>query len=209
MQEIQLRIQPNDDVLQLYSRACSPCRDYYVLIVSPEYVALNIWKITHRPYANPKLNRCPIEEFKYDKSFQETIKNCFTVGVYNYILDLSYSRRKLENLPVKIFMHILTFLRINDILRMMRCSKIMFERCNQNTVWRLIFVKKFARFPSKEENLLALDYTWKTIYQKRLEFVLRALKQKTDKEENEKKKKKRNSSLCVQRGRIKLSQPTN
>ncbi|KAF7284628.1 hypothetical protein GWI33_021820 [Rhynchophorus ferrugineus] len=181
MQKIQLRIQPNDDVLQLYSRACSPCRDYYVLIVSPEYVALNIWKITHRPYANPKLNRCPIEDF---------------------------NRRKLENLPVKIFMHILTFLGINDILRMMRCSKIMFERCNQNTVWRLIFVKKFARFPSKEENLLALDYTWKTIYQKRLEFVLRALKQKTDKEENEK-KKKRNSSLCVQRGRIKLSQPTN
>lgn len=44
-----------------------------------------------------------------------------------------------------------------------------------------MFTKKFGRLPSKEENLLVLDSSWRQLFQKRLAFVRLALERSNEK----------------------------
>lgn len=137
----------NNNNLQLYARACAPNRDYYGLTITDSTVSyflfkfvqtnwiksaqiiLNVWKISYGPHNTPKQKLCPLEDFKEDKTCRDEVKSIFGEGVYHYLLGLSNKERKLENLSTKVFLHLLGFVRVEDVLSLMRCSKIMYEVC--------------------------------------------------------------------------------
>lgn len=52
-----------------------------------------------------------------------------------------------------------------------------FQLCSQENVWKLMFVKKFGRQPSKEEKLRAMDSCWKEVFKRRLLYVRKALRE--------------------------------
>ncbi|KAH1003796.1 hypothetical protein HUJ04_003650 [Dendroctonus ponderosae] len=158
----------NEGNLQLYARANAPSRDYYGLTITGSFINLNIWKVSYGPHTMPKQRHCSLEDFRDDKVSQDEIRRIFGEAVFDYVLGLAQNRRKLENLPPKLFLHILGFLRIEDILRLMCCSKIICELCNHEHVWKLMFMKKFGRQPSKEEKLLAIDSSWREVFKRRL-----------------------------------------
>ncbi|ENN79916.1 F-box only protein 36-like [Dendroctonus ponderosae] len=166
----------NEGNLQLYARANAPSRDYYGLTITGSFINLNIWKVSYGPHTMPKQRHCSLEDFRDDKVSQDEIRRIFGEAVFDYVLGLAQNRRKLENLPPKLFLHILGFLRIEDILRLMCCSKIICELCNHEHVWKLMFMKKFGRQPSKEEKLLAIDSSWREVFKRRLLYVRKALR---------------------------------
>ncbi|XP_050312317.1 uncharacterized protein LOC126747620 [Anthonomus grandis grandis] len=170
-------VKKSENGLQLYARACAPCRDYYGLTITDSCLILNIWRVSYGPHASPKQKLCPLVDFQHYKPYQEEVRVVFGEGVWHYAMGLSRGEKKLENLPWRPFFHLLSFLRLEDLLKLMRCSKIFYELCNREEVWRLMFVKKFGRSPSKDENLWAIDSCWKTVFQKRLQYVRRALKE--------------------------------
>ncbi|KAL1517171.1 hypothetical protein ABEB36_000970 [Hypothenemus hampei] len=169
----------NSNCFQLYARADAPSRDYYGLTVTESSVVLNVWNISYGARTFPKQKRCSIDELKQDKAYQDQIRRIFGVGVFDYVIGLSKKTKKFENLPWKLFIDILKFLNVEDILRLMRCSKIFYELCNQDVVWRLLFTKKFARTPSNDEQLLACEKTWREVLKNRLTLLRSLLKSTT------------------------------
>lgn len=75
----------------------------------------------------PKQRHCSLKDLREDKVIQDEIRRIFGEGAFDYVLGLAENRRKLENLPHKLFFYLLGFLRIEDILRLMCCSKIICE----------------------------------------------------------------------------------
>ncbi|CAH1135289.1 unnamed protein product [Ceutorhynchus assimilis] len=165
-----------DKNLQLYARANAPCRDYYGLTITESNLILNVWRVSYGPHIWPKQKHCIFDEFKTHKMFQEEVKLVFGEGVFDYLTGLTTGQKKLENLPRKLFLRLFWFLGIDDVFNLMSCSKIIYELCNQEDAWRIVFIKKFGRAPSREENVLAMNMSWKDIFKKRLDYVRKALK---------------------------------
>ncbi|KAJ8971413.1 hypothetical protein NQ314_000723 [Rhamnusium bicolor] len=164
----------NFTLLQLYARAAAPCRDYYGLTIAESCISLNAWKITHGPHVTPKQKFCLIEEVQDDKFLQEEIKNMFGVSVYEYIIDLGNKKRKLENLPAKLFLRVLEYMSINDVLHLSLTSKIFYELCNSERVWCLMFQKTLQRCPSPDEHRMAFDYGWREVLKRRMTYIRKA-----------------------------------
>nr|XP_023019063.1 uncharacterized protein LOC111507909 [Leptinotarsa decemlineata] len=161
-------------ILQLYTRAEAPCRDYYGLTIAESCICLNVWKVTHGPHIFPKQKLSELEDFKYDKFLQEEIKNIFGESIHQYLTDLAERKITLHHLPTKVFIKILSYLDTNDVLRLSRTSKIFMELCNADAVWLTIFKKVLKRGPSREENRMAFDSGWKEVLKKRMAYIKKA-----------------------------------
>ncbi|KAJ8983468.1 hypothetical protein NQ317_014926 [Molorchus minor] len=130
-------------------------------------MCLNIWRITHGPHLQPKQKNCPLEDVPYDKFLQDEIKNVFGESVCRYLIDLGENKRKLENLPAKIFLNILKFLSVNDILHLSQTSKILRELCDTELFWCMMFKKVMRKTPSCQDKIMAFDYNWREVLKMR------------------------------------------
>ncbi|KAJ8919925.1 hypothetical protein NQ315_006454 [Exocentrus adspersus] len=158
-------------LLQLYARASAPCRDYYGLTIAESCISINAWKITHGPHVTPKQKFCPLEDVTQDKFLQEEIKNIFGATILEYILDLANNKRKLENLPTHLFLNVLRYLKINDVLNLIQTNKIFYELCNTDSVWCMMFTKVLNRSPSPDEKRMAFDYGWREALKRRMTYI--------------------------------------
>ncbi|KAJ8943590.1 hypothetical protein NQ318_006592 [Aromia moschata] len=165
-------------LLQLYTRARAPCRDYYGLTIGETSVCLNTWKITHGPHLRPRQKQCPVEDFPYDKFFQEEIKNVFGHSVFQYVLDLGNKKRKLENVPTKVFLNVLRYLDAKDVLHLSETSTIFRELCNTEPIWYMMFRKVLRKNPTPEDKMMAFDYGWKEVLKMRLLLIKKASESK-------------------------------
>nr|CAI5845830.1 unnamed protein product [Callosobruchus analis] len=169
----------NPILLQLHARAAAPCRDCYCLTISETHLTLHTWKITHGPYSYPRIHFSNLEDFRYDKYLQEHLRNAFGFNAISYLYDLAHGRRKLGNLPPKVFLNIVRYLTVNDVFRLSQTSKIFHELCNSNSVWKLIFMKVLQRAPSPEETKMSRGMGWKEILRKRLAYIRKVYAERT------------------------------
>lgn len=166
----------NDLRLQLYALAPAPCRDYYGLTITGTQVILNIWNISHGPHIYPKRQKASLEDFGEATSIQNEIKSLFGEHVLNFCKALANNESGLQNLPTKIFLRILKLLASRDILSLSQTSKIFFELCNGEPIWKMIFRKKIRRPIARDDSKMADELGWKGLLKKKLTMRKKILK---------------------------------
>ncbi|GJQ77177.1 hypothetical protein Trydic_g14851 [Trypoxylus dichotomus] len=162
--------------LQLYALAPAPCRDYYGLTITGSEVILNIWNISHGPHIYPKRQKALLEDFEDENIIQNEIRSIFGQHVLNFCKAMASNDRHLQTVPTKIFLQILRLLASRDILALSQTSKIFFELCNSNAVWKLIFRKKIRRPIARDDSKIADDIGWKSLLKKKLTMRNKILK---------------------------------
>ncbi|KAI4470018.1 f-box domain [Holotrichia oblita] len=162
--------------LQLYALAPAPSRDYYGLTITGSEVILNIWNISHGPHMYPKRQKALLEDLQDETLIQNEIRTFFGPHVLAFCKSLANNDKNLYNLPTKIFLRILKLLASRDVLALSQTSKIFFELCNTDAVWKLIFRKKIRRPIDREDCKAAGDVGWRKLLMKKLTVRNRILK---------------------------------
>ncbi|XP_019867956.2 F-box only protein 36 [Aethina tumida] len=150
-------------LLQLYSRAKAPLRDYYGLTIMEDRILISTWKISHGPHLHPRSKTILLEDVKSDKYLREHIANTFGMSAFEYIESLYNNVIRLETLPKKVFLNLMTYLEIADILNLGRSSKILRELCDSDEVWKVIYQKLFNRKCYADEYKTASEIGWKEL----------------------------------------------
>ncbi|XP_022917922.1 F-box only protein 36-like [Onthophagus taurus] len=135
----------NEVQLQLYARAPSPSRDYYGLTITQSKIILNIWNVSYGPHVYPKRHISSLEDFVDERYMQHDIQRTFGDYALSFVKSFAAKERRLECLPMKIFLKIARFLATNDILHLSQTSKIFFDICNSEGIWRILYKKKIKR----------------------------------------------------------------
>ncbi|CAH0547254.1 unnamed protein product [Brassicogethes aeneus] len=148
-------------IIQLYSRAEAPCRDYYGLTVTDANILFSTWKISYGPHLHPKCRVVSYEDIKYDKYLQEEIRTTFGYGAFLFIRSLYNNEHKLETLTKNVFFYLMKYLKIKDIFNLAQTSKILKELCNTDNVWKIIYQKYLKRNCYPDELRNAMDIGWK------------------------------------------------
>ncbi|KRT85631.1 F-box domain-containing protein [Oryctes borbonicus] len=165
--------------LQLYALAPAPSRDYYGLTITGSEVILNVWNISHGPHIYPRRQRALLEDFEDENVIQNEIRIIFGHHVLNFCKSIAANDRHLQTLPTKIFLKIVRLLASRDILALSQTSKIFFELCNSDAVWKLIFRKKIRRPIAREDSRVADDIGWRGLLKKKLDIRNKILKTAT------------------------------
>ncbi|KAK9745369.1 F-box-like [Popillia japonica] len=165
--------------LQLYALAPAPSRDYYGLTVTGSEIILNIWNISHGPHIYPKRQKALLEDLQDETLIQNEIRTLFGAHVLAFCKSLANNDKNLQNLPTKIFLRILKLLASRDVLALSQTSKIFFELCNTDGVWKLLFRKKIRRPIDQADCKAADDIGWKKLLMKKVTVRNRILKSAT------------------------------
>ncbi|KAF2902598.1 hypothetical protein ILUMI_03576 [Ignelater luminosus] len=159
----------NSLILQLYVRTPAPCRDYCGLTITKDEMILNIWNITYGPHVYPKRHRCTMEHFEIDKYMQAEILRLFGDHVFKYVSSISKNEKRLENLPSKLFLRILNFMAARDIVNLSQTSKVLFELCNVENVWKMLFRKYLRKRPDKQDLIIGERFGWKQTLKEKIQ----------------------------------------
>lgn len=154
-----------DLIIQLYARSAAPARDYYGLTITLGSVILNIWNITHGPHVYPKRYDVSLDDFIWDKKIQSEIFRTFGSHVLTYVKQLALHEINLQCMPQKIFLFVMRYLAASDIIRLSQTSKIFFDLCNTNDVWRIIYTKIIK---PNEQLINSEEIDWKALLKRKL-----------------------------------------
>lgn len=158
-----------DDLrLQLYAIAPAPCRDYYGLTITGSQIILNVWNVSYGPHMYPKRHKALLQDFNDETLLQQEIRSTFGEHVLDFCKSLANNEHSLQYLPTKIFLKIIKMLATKDILALSQTSKIFFELCNTDAVWKIIFRKKIRRPIARDDCKSALDVGWKKLLMKKM-----------------------------------------
>lgn len=162
-----MRRLPENFHLQLYSTSPAPKRDYHGLTITNKHIILNSWDISRGPHVFPRRKKTLLEDFPTDRWFMNEIEFLFGSHVVEYAVRLATGERNLQYLPETLVLYIVRMLAVNDILHLRQLSKIFFEICNTNSIWKIIF-RKYTRRPITKTDLKQSEVmSWKYMLQRK------------------------------------------
>ncbi|KPP70792.1 hypothetical protein Z043_110347, partial [Scleropages formosus] len=120
-----------ETLFEISDQGPAPSKDFYTLVVTRREVIWRWWKISLRSeYRNtqPGQLRESHEEFKDDSVLMHKITVVFGPSILTYVSNLCNGEFDyLDRMPDPLILHIMTFLDLNDALRL-RCTSSKYKK---------------------------------------------------------------------------------
>ncbi|XP_059151476.1 F-box only protein 36-like [Physella acuta] len=173
--EWERHIQPwlNEDgfLYELKGVAKAPCKDFFILQISPSQVIFRVWAITS-PFGNSSLSKltpekytCSYEDFSTSYEIRGGIEHR-TTGELDYLdLLLAGQIDYLSRLDSELQLNIIRYLDVMSVTRLAQTNKCFRNLCSDDEIWKNIYKKSnLKKYVTPTFQSIAHSQGWKVFY---------------------------------------------
>ncbi|THD27089.1 F-box only protein 36 [Fasciola hepatica] len=158
----------NDNIFEISKTAPSPQRDFHHLLITKKLFIWRSWRITSRNDGakyRPTESRCTFDEFAHDDRMQSEILRVMGKDTLEYVTNIAKGFVDLlVRMPSHIIRRVLTYLNVEDIINLSYTSKIMHQHCNENGIWKSIYLRHSPTQINETVEELAQLFGWKKVF---------------------------------------------
>ncbi|CAL8086825.1 unnamed protein product [Calicophoron daubneyi] len=155
-------------ITEMASVAPAPQRDFHHLLITTSTFIWRSWKITSRNDGakyHPAESRATHDEFLTDERMQSDILRVLGPETLDYCKNIARGFVDfIERIPYDLLKNILFYLNLEDIVNLSYVSKRLHKLCNDDDVWKEIYVKNSHSSINDTIEELAKLFGWKRVF---------------------------------------------